>query len=332
MFRKGKGTIWILFHVVIHLVRLQLQCDALVSTADRMSPHRHFLTSRLVSYASTQGQENSNSISTSSKVALIAPSQLGREEVRQYIEKELLPQEHYGDRIGWGRDAHGLHANEGALRPDDPRLCQTYAEFPLSSFDELVDLGMKYVALGREDSKAPTTTVRVVDLGSGCGRLAFYCALSRGNDPIAPVQVQVAGVEIAPMLHSQAVDLMDQAIASGWLHQACPQSNVNGAANTVVLHLGSATGDQAQVISKADIIFAYSTAFSAKSFSPEVGALILDAEWSQGLSEICAPGCIVITTDRALDPQFGWEVLERRDVPNAEVLGTTGFIHRLVNS
>ena len=64
-------------------------------------------------------------------------------------------------------------------------------------------------------------------------------------------------------------------------------------------------------------------------FNVEVGALILQPEWSQMLAAECRRGCIAITTDRALDPKFGWELIKRLDVENPEVLGSTGYIHIL---
>ena len=83
------------------------------------------------------------------------------------------------------------------------------------------------------------------------------------------------------------------------------------------------------VLCQADIVFAYSTAFSAPSFSPELGAMILDPEWSATLGNYCKTGCVAVTTDRALDPSYGWELVDRLDVDNPEVIGSTGFVHIL---
>ena len=39
---------------------------------------------------------------------------------------------------------------------------------------------------------------------------------------------------------------------------------------------------------------------------------------------------IAITTDKALDPSYGWKIIDRiENVPNPEVLDSTGFIHIL---
>eukprot|EP00549_Striatella_unipunctata_P017543 CAMPEP_0118708104 /NCGR_PEP_ID=MMETSP0800-20121206/21662_1 /TAXON_ID=210618 ORGANISM="Striatella unipunctata, Strain CCMP2910" /NCGR_SAMPLE_ID=MMETSP0800 /ASSEMBLY_ACC=CAM_ASM_000638 /LENGTH=53 /DNA_ID=CAMNT_0006611181 /DNA_START=14 /DNA_END=175 /DNA_ORIENTATION=+ len=34
-------------------------------------------------------------------------------------------------------------------------------------------------------------------------------------------------------------------------------------------------------------------------------------------------------TDRILDPSYGWELKDRLDVPNPEVMGSTGYIQVL---
>jgi hypothetical protein len=96
--------------------------------------------------------------------------------------------------------------------------------------------------------------------------------------------------------------------------------------NSFALNLGAAD-DYVSLFQHADIIFAYSTAFSATQFSPELGALVMDREWSELLGQSCSSGCVAITTDRALDPAYGWVLVDRMDVENPDVFGTTGFVH-----
>jgi hypothetical protein len=55
----------------------------------------------------------------------------------------------------------------------------------------------------------------------------------------------------------------------------------------------------------------------------------LSDEWNRLFSESCKPGCVVVTTDRALDPRYGWKVLDRLDVANPEVFESTGFVQIL---
>jgi hypothetical protein len=357
---------------------------------------------------------------------------LSRDEARALLAgDDYFPPRMYGDRVGrLGRTAQGIvphsedddgdsHAHVGGmvLRADDPRLAKTYAEFPLPSFDALLDAGLE--AMGRDNSKsnvvdADATTVPVttmVDVGSGLGRLVLYSALTRGGDgggggAAAALQDDyhldrggglssavgglpspkeassspgrneewnhqaavwdIHGIEIAPLLHRGALqrarslvdlglfveDVVDGVDASTGDDGDGTQSVVDDGGGggrrhddddddgrlmpsdrgSFTLHLGSAedlASETSGVLARADIIFAYSTAFAATTFSPAVGALILDHEWSRLLGECCRPGCVAITTDRALDPTYGWVVKDRIDVDNPEVLGSTGYIHVL---
>jgi hypothetical protein len=242
--------------------------------------------------------------------------QLSRVEAQSSLDDKLMPKKYYGNRIGLGRDAQGIDGGT-ALKPDDPRLSMTYAEFPLSSFDILVDLGLKYLP-SSQDRPGITT---FVDIGSGCGRLILYLAMSRFS-PSDDAGWNIHGIEISNLLHGEAIQYLEEAVKQNIF------SFEEGGSNSLSLHLGAAE-DSSHLFGRADCIFAYSTAFSAKSFSPELGALLLDPEWSSLLSESCKPGCVAITTDRALDPACGWELVDRLDVENQEVFGSTGYIHIL---
>jgi len=243
-----------------------------------------------------------------------------RKEAQSIINEQLMPERHYSERIGWGRDAQGITEDTGPLDPSDPRLSRTYAEFPLTSFDKLIDLGLQYLSTSsKQDGSKP---ISLVDIGSGCGRLVFYAAMSRGSDEGPPWEVH--GIEIADLLHERALGYVKGGIEAGIMSKTQSSNNYN----TLSFRLGPAE-DYTKILQNADIVFAYSTAFSAKSFSPALGALLLDPEWSALLSNTCTAGCIAITTDRALDPACGWDLLDRLDVENAEVFGTTGYIHLL---
>lgn len=232
----------------------------------------------------------------------------------------LMPKKSYSERIGLGRDAQGIDGSS-ALNPNDPRLEKTYAEFPLSSLDQLIDSSFQY--LKNDDRPKNDDNINFVDIGSGCGRLVFYLALSRKRRQDL-FNWHIHGIEISDILHKQALLYLESALEDPFQ----PLSPTNNDCNSVSLHLGPAE-EFSPVLGQADLVFAYSTAFSAKSFSPEISALILDKEWSQLLSQCCKNGCVAITTDRALDPKYGWEMVERMDVENPEVFGSTGYIHIL---
>jgi hypothetical protein len=215
--------------------------------------------------------------------------------------------------IGWGRDAQGIDGTT-ALKADDPRLSMTYAEFPLTSMDQLVDLGLKHL------SKEKIGTTTLVDIGSGCGRLVLYSGMTRGTEEET---WNIHGIEISSLLHDLATQFLGRGIAEGFFSTTSAVTT-----HSVSLHLGPAE-KFSDLLGQADMVFAYSTAFPANSFSPELGAMILDPEWSRLLSKSCRKGCVAITTDRALDPSFGWELVDRLDVENPGLFGSTGYIHVL---
>ena len=55
---------------------------------------------------------------------------------------------------------------------DDPRLSYTYSEFPLDSFEYILQKANDHLSNGRKSLE------HLIDLGSGCGRLCFYAALT----------------------------------------------------------------------------------------------------------------------------------------------------------
>eukprot|EP00980_Cylindrotheca_fusiformis_P015070 scaffold4157_cov136-Cylindrotheca_fusiformis.AAC.20 len=229
-----------------------------------------------------------------------------------------MPKKLYSERVGLGRDAQGISGGT-VLSPSDPRLSMTYAEFPLSSLDQLMDLGMEYMTSAEAEESDPITCV---DIGSGCGRVALYLALTRGSSD-AGRPWSVHGIEISDLLHEEATKYLQDAVNQNLFAFSRSQQQ-----NSVSLHLGAADKFR-ELLRQSECIFAYSTAFSAKSFSPQLGALILDPEWSDLLGRSCRNGCVAITTDRALDPAYGWELVDRLEVENPDVLGTAGYVHVL---
>jgi SAM-dependent methyltransferase len=249
------------------------------------------------------------------------------------MDSTLLPILEYGSRIQSGRDAQGLVTGV-AVSPNDPCLSLTYGEFPLSSFDQLLDLALPHVVDVADTSTS--TSIRMVDVGSGFGRLALYAALTRGT-PEQPWHVH--GIEISPILHHLATLALSRGFQNGvFTHYNDERNNTtdiitstmtNTTSSILHLHLGAAE-DWTRVLQQCNLVFLYSTVFSTSGFSEEWGAMILDQEWSGLLSQNCPTGCVVVTTDRALDPNDGWELLDRLDVENREVMGSTGYIHVLL--
>jgi hypothetical protein len=238
--------------------------------------------------------------------------------VAQSFVEDLLPSQQYSDRVRLGHQAHNISSGT-ALSADDPRLALTYAEFPLPSFDILLDAALELYQT-YDDYK---NTIQFVDVGSGVGRVVLYTALTRGSTEYA---WHIHGIEVAALLHKKASSLVQEGIERGVFVASTSTDAMSS--TSLSLQLGSAQ-DCSSVFTNIDIVFAYSTAFAATIFSPDVGALILDAEWSEWLSNNCRQGCIAITTDRALDPTYGWKLLKRINVDNPKVFGSTGYIHVL---
>jgi hypothetical protein len=149
----------------------------------------------------------------------------------------------------------------------------------------------------------------------------FYSGVTRGDEE-QPWKIH--GIEIADILHNEAMVTASKGLEVGYL-----SVDLEGpTTNSISLHHGP-VDNYRHILGAADLVFAYSTAFPAKTFNLDLGAVILGAEWSQLLSESCKNGCIAITTDRALDPSYGWKLVDRLDVENSEVFGSTGYIHVL---
>ena len=227
---------------------------------------------------------------------------LTRSEASRLLEERILPASEYAKRTGLGRQAQGVQVAD-LVQGNDVRLYQTYGEFPLQSFDSLLDLTVAHF-------KQPKKRLRVLDLGSGCGRLVFYIGLTR------PHWI-VQGIELSSVLHEEALR------ARMRLQQVVDQDTT---VTQMELFCGPASSFT-DVIRQADVIFCYSTAFESDGFSTETGTMVLAQEWNDLFAKSCSEDCLVITTDKSLDMR--WKILDRLDVENREVCESTGFVHRL---
>jgi hypothetical protein len=246
------------------------------------------------------------------------PTRYSREQGLEIVNRFILPSAQYGDRIELGRQAQGLDASD-LVTAQDPILSFSYGEFPTHSTDQLLDLALQYA---KHQHDRP---MELLDLGSGCGRLVSYWGLTRGTDDLP---WHVHGVEISELLHHAAVRALQRGLADQHFVEK-PSTQTVGQNNTITLHLGAAENVK-PIIHQAQLIFAYSTTWDTVGFSQDEQAMILDRHWSELLATTCRKGCIVITTDRILDPLCGWRVVEKLDVDNAEVFGSTGYIQVLL--
>ena len=322
-----------------------------------------FLSSlpRSATYYKCNQQKNINSMLFSkpgkSSFRTISRAEFEADAATAVIDSILFPLSQQGERSKLGMDAQEVYSGE-LLDAHDPRLERTYAEFPLNSFDELIERGMSALIknevktnIKNEGEMDPATLElmlkyqidnqpydeygnkrrHLVDLGSGCGRLVLYAGLTGCRHGKG---WNIHGIEISDLLHSAAINATKLGIKDGFFYDIDDQpENVeeifaDGTSTKIELYCGPAT-DFKEVLEKASIIFAYSTVWPASDFSPDIGAYILDSEWSTLLANACNDGCVIITTDRALNPDDGFQIVDRLDVDNPNLAGSTGFVHIL---
>ncbi|KAL3815775.1 hypothetical protein ACHAXA_001669 [Cyclostephanos tholiformis] len=238
----------------------------------------------------------------------------------------------------------------------------------------------------------------MVDLGSGCGRLVLYAALTRGGgggichdwgqddddetSKATKLNWDVHGIEIGTRLHSLAIRSLRRGVDKGWFEYVdMMTNNTDDAAQgddkvdddggrIITFHNGNAlsledpyfahnrplsstssnhldddksstsssssppshlsTFDSIRsLLSRTDLIFAYSTVWETSKIRPydtNLGAMVLSSKWSRTLASTCKDGCVAITTDRVLDPEAGWKLLDRMEVNNPCVWGSVGYI------
>lgn len=219
-----------------------------------------------------------NTTPPSSKIetATLHQNDRGRAEARQMVSETLCPPNEERDRDIAGIEAYANTNNDGSgdaaaagrggrgvevITNDDPRGEYTYGEFPFESFDMLVDRALDYVSLprlGKDDDDTNDQRLMeeeegyyasnhhrhrqygtMVDLGSGCGRLVFYAALTRGGGggetekatatttPAASCCWNVHGVEIGTQLHSLAINSLQRGIDRGWFESTDNDNDIS---------------------------------------------------------------------------------------------------------
>jgi hypothetical protein len=334
--------------------------------------------------------------------------------------------ENYDDKsINYNNNHFDLPTKNEVITCNDPRTEYTYGEFPFDSFDILVDRAVELVLQQQQlaeeghndddkddDNAMKRRKITMVDIGSGCGRLVLYAALTRGynssgggdndyggvgvertREPTAATASSAAasssschdrhtlpritwdvhGVEIGKQLHSLAVNSLQRGVGRGWFQQSNSDhvidsssngsninnndddydddSRTNSSLSQIEFHNSNVlvndprthnndddedtsskqhvTNNIQSILSRTNILFAYSTVFETNSitpFNPQIQAMLLAPKWSRTLAQSCPRGCVAITTDRALNPEDGWELLDRIEVANPAVWGSTGYI------
>jgi hypothetical protein len=293
-------------------------------------------------------------------------TRIDRSKAQQITSEILCPPREERDRNNAGMQAFDTASDQyrgNVIENNDPRTQYTYGEFPFDSFDLLVDKALELMKQRRTGEGLGTNhhgnKQVMVDLGSGCGRLVFYAALTRNSEG-SREEKQLSdeesatwdfhGVEIGSKLHSLAVNSLERGLDNGWFTNAYCEDDSR---SKIVFHNGnallvedpyfpSATEDVESnnnnaatnksiqsLLSHTTLLFAYSTVWEtdiAQPFNPDLQAMILSPKWSQTLASLCPNGCIAVTTDRALNPQDGWRLLDSMEVENPSVWGSVGYI------
>lgn len=288
------------FVILLVLFRVQSTCPFTLS-----------LSSGRVRYHSEDATKLSSIARETDTFACSVIKRLTREEACKLMDETILPLSKYDHRQRSGRDAQGLTEAQ-VVNPTDAIMEFTYGEFPFNSLDELLDRASPYLSSKKN--------IQMIDIGSGCGRLVFYTALTRGSEDNSWT---IHGVEIADLLHDEALRATLNGLDSGWF-----RSTPGATGNHFILHKGPA-GEFSSILGQCDVVFAYSTVWNSIGFSEELGAMVISQEWNELISKSCKKGTVIITTDRAMDPGFGFKLVDRLDVENREVMGSTGYIHVL---
>lgn len=260
---------------------------------------------------------------------------IDRPTAQQIVNNILCPPNEERSRTNAGMEAFGSDTNSQVITNDDPRNEYTYGEFPFDSFDLLIDLAASHV-VDEETTTTTTTRKQMIDVGSGCGRLPLYAGLTRSD-------WDVTGIEIGHQLHSLAVGSLQRGINEDLFRPIIDDTTASVDEAQISFYNGNvlpgidpyfqntqSDNDTVQsILSQANLLFAYSTAWetdSDQSFNPELGAMVLSSKWSQTLASTCQNGVVAVTTDRVLNPEHGWKLLDRMDVDNPSVWGSVGYI------
>lgn len=152
-----------------------------------------------------------------------AHTRVDRQNAQQITDTILCPPEEERDRNNAGMQAFDTATDQyrgNVIENNDPRTQFMYGEFPFDSFDLLVDRALELMDQ-TEKSGHPEKRKVMVDLGSGCGRLVLYAALTRCNEATQQWEESSAeqstiwdfhGVEIASKLHNLAVNSLQRGV------------------------------------------------------------------------------------------------------------------------
>ena len=232
----------------------------------------------------------------------------------------------------------------------------TYGEFSLTSLDVILDrIAQEFFIPGTEDSIETNATrkrplkgsFKIIDIGSGCGRLVLYMAITQKRlEQYYCDTVVLTGIEQSKALHDESIRATERLLqynnsVNEHFNVEQEHNNVECTKSEIRLYCGSAN-EFLNEIHTADIIICYSTAFSSGEFLPSISALLLSPEWNTILTPPLPPQqqhpavalkkstLYCVTMEKALDPNRGWIMVDRINVPNPEIgVESIAFIQKI---
>jgi Putative methyltransferase len=292
-------------------------------------------------------------------VQLLTDISVTRIDAINILDTHVLPSADKGYRMNLNSNDQGI-SNTNTLETNQDS--STYGEFPLNSLDILfdrIDQELNDEMLHSEETtttKRHRRTLKVVDIGSGCGRLVLYLAMTRPQQQQQQQQCDytIIGIEQSRSLYDESIRATERLLQyhenqtndndRNKLQSAIQGNNTA----TLTLYCGSAQNYRKEIHS-ADIVMCYSTAFTGSDFLPSISAVLLSNEWNTILTPPPPPPPLVsslpsstsslpksksflycITIDKALDPRRGWEMIDRINVPNPEVgMESMAFLQKI---
>ena len=274
---------------------------------------------------STPTADDDSSSSSSSSCSVTAEiSQFGttnRDEVRQFLETVVYPTSDYGRRSQLNQQdvlqpKSMSQSSSLSWSANDPQLSYTYGEFPWSSLDAILDALEEQEPIIQQPQQR---RLHFCDVGSGCGRLCLYLAMTRPH-------WHVWGMEASQALHDEAVRAIDRAMAALQQEdspsirilpkqqqeqdtgtepinkqQQQQEDNDKESCARLTLQCGTLQQMAAEWLPQCDFVFCYATALSSPGFCPSVGGMALPTDWTDLYTRfITKPGALVLTVDRVL--------------------------------
>ena len=285
---------------------------------------------------------------------------VSRPDAVQLLDNYILPTSEKGYRMN-------LNTND-VIDSNMDMDSSTYGEFTLSSLDILLDrMAQEIIPVNENVAECSDTGVRhqqqrqrplkIIDIGSGCGRLVLYMAIAQQRLQQHYDHIVVVGIEQSKALFDESIRATERLLLLQCNDENKSIDDSNApvvqnekddtvpvcAKNTEIRLYCGAAAEYMNEIHSADIVICYSTAFSSGNFLPSLSALLLSDEWNTILTPSSSSShpheqtssklLYCVTMDKALDPSRGWTMIDRINVPNPEIgVDSMAFLQQIDRS